>query len=173
MLFFRDVCGKHRCLSGFSGCASATFWHGAILRESRCNHGKLATLKQNGRRNNCRKLEQRIYSSGKLPRKAIAVAFLDVPPTGIAKFEGTEPSGCSFWPLAAAGSRFNCLWACTHSVRLSPAREEETKQTLEMMSDLEYVKPGRRSANSALTQDSGSTCLCSARRRIVYARCGS
>jgi uncharacterized protein (DUF169 family) len=86
----------------------------------------------------------------KLPRRAVAVAFLDAPPPGISKFEGTEPSGCSFWRLAAVGrsfytvpeDHFNCaVGAYTHSIPLSPAREKETEQTLKMMFDLGYVKP--------------------------------
>jgi uncharacterized protein (DUF169 family) len=97
-----------------------------------------------------RKLEQRISSAVKLGRRAVAVAFLDAPPAGIAKFEGSEPSGCSFWRLAAAGSsfytvpenHFNCaVGAYTHNISLSPAREKETEQTLKMMFDLGYVKP--------------------------------
>lgn len=97
-----------------------------------------------------RKLEQRISSAVKLQRRAVAVAFLDAPPAGIAKFEGSEPSGCSFWRLAAAGksfytvpeNHFNCaVGAYTHNIPLSPAREKETEQTLKLMFDLGYVKP--------------------------------
>jgi hypothetical protein len=36
----------------------------------------------------------------KLPKRAVAVGFLDAPPVGLEKFEGTEPSGCSFWRLS-------------------------------------------------------------------------
>jgi uncharacterized protein (DUF169 family) len=66
------------------------------------------------------------------------------------KFAGTEPSGCSFWRLAAAGksfhtspeNHFNCaVGAYTHNIPLSPEREKETEQTLQMMFDLGYVKP--------------------------------
>jgi len=95
-------------------------------------------------------LEQRISNAVKLPRRAVAVAFLDALPAGIAKFEGEEPSGCSFWRLAAAGSsfytvpenHFNCaVGAYTHNIPLPPARERETEQTLKLMFDLGYVKP--------------------------------
>ena len=97
-----------------------------------------------------RTLEQRISSAVESPRRAVAVAFLEAPPAGIGKFEGTEPSGCSFWRLAAAGqsfytvpeNHFNCaVGAYTHNISLSPAREKETEQTLKMMFDLGYVKP--------------------------------
>ena len=95
-------------------------------------------------------LEERISSAVKLPRRAVAVAFLEELPARLEKFQGTVPSGCSFWRLAAAGksfytvpeNHFNCaVGAYTHNVPLSPAREKETEQTLEMMFELGYVKP--------------------------------
>lgn len=95
-------------------------------------------------------LEQRIANAAKLSRRPVAVAFLDAVPSGMEKFYGTEPSGCSFWRLAAAGksfytvpeNHFNCaVGAYTHNIALSPAREKETEQTLKMMFDLGYVKP--------------------------------
>ena len=95
-------------------------------------------------------LEERISAAVKLPKRAVAVAFLDQAPEGLEKFDGTEPSGCSFWRLAAAGksfytapeNHFNCaVGAYTHNIPLSAARERETEQTLKMMFDLGYVKP--------------------------------
>ena len=78
----------------------------------------------------------------------MAVTFLDSLPAGVPKFSGTEPSGCSFWRLAAAGrvfytvpeNHFNCaVGAYTHNIALSPERQNETEQTLKMMFDLGYV----------------------------------
>ena len=95
-------------------------------------------------------LEQRISGAIKLPRRAVAVGFLDAAPAGLEEFRGTEPSGCSFWRLAAAGksfytvpeNHFNCaVGAYTHNIPLSATRERETEQTLKMMFDLGYVKP--------------------------------
>jgi hypothetical protein len=72
----------------------------------------------------------------KLPRGAVAVAFLGAPPSGMEKFEGTAPSGCGFWRLAAAGksfhtvaeNHFNCaVGAYTHNIPRSPAREKGTE----------------------------------------------
>jgi len=80
----------------------------------------------------------------------VAVGFLDAAPAGLEEFKGTEPSGCSFWRLAAAGkcfytvpeNHFNCaVGAYTHNIPLSATRERETEQTLKMMFDLGYVKP--------------------------------
>jgi uncharacterized protein (DUF169 family) len=99
---------------------------------------------------NWKQLEERIGSAVKLSRRPVAVAFLDAAPVGVKKFDGTEPSGCSFWRLAADGevfytlaeNHFNCaVGAYTHNIVLSPEREKETEQTLKMMFDLGYVKP--------------------------------
>jgi uncharacterized protein (DUF169 family) len=95
-------------------------------------------------------LEQQISAAVKLARRPVAVTFADAPPSGVPRFDGTEPSGCSFWRLAAAGrtfytlpeNHFNCaVGAYTHNIPLSPEREKETEQTLKMMFDLGYVKP--------------------------------
>jgi uncharacterized protein (DUF169 family) len=99
---------------------------------------------------NWKQLENKISASVKLPRRPVAVSFLDAAPANIKKFDGTEPSSCSFWRLAANGSvfytvpenHFNCaVGAYTHNITLSPEREKETEQTLKMMFDLGYVKP--------------------------------
>src|SRR6266481_502507 len=95
-------------------------------------------------------LEERFGKAVKTERRPIAVAYADAPPTGVERFEGSEPSGCSFWRLAAAGrtfytvpeNHFNCaVGAYTHNITLSPEREQETGLTLKMMFDLGYVKP--------------------------------
>jgi uncharacterized protein (DUF169 family) len=99
---------------------------------------------------NWKAFEEKIGAAVKLGRRPVAVAFLDAAPAGVARFDGTEPSGCSFWRLAAAGrvfytvpeNHFNCaVGAYTHNIALSPEREKETEQTLKMMFDLGYVRP--------------------------------
>jgi uncharacterized protein (DUF169 family) len=95
-------------------------------------------------------LEKKYAEALKFERRPVAVAFLDAVPGGVRRFEGSEPSGCSFWRLAACGetfytvpqNHFNCaVGAYTHNIALSPEREEETGQTLKFMFDLGYVKP--------------------------------
>jgi uncharacterized protein (DUF169 family) len=95
-------------------------------------------------------LEQKITAAVNLARRPVAVAFLDAAPHNLQKFDGTEPSGCSFWRLAADGrvfytvpeNHFNCaVGAYTHNIALSPERANETEQTLKMLFDLGYVKP--------------------------------
>jgi len=95
-------------------------------------------------------LEKRVGAAVKLARRPVAVTFLDSAPANVEKFSGTEPSGCSFWRLAAGGrtfytvpeNHFNCaVGAYTHNMPLSAEREKETEQTLKLMFDLGYVKP--------------------------------
>src|SRR5271166_1587438 len=99
---------------------------------------------------NWRELEQQIVKGLRASVRPVAVTFLDAEPTDVKKYEGTQPSGCSFWRLAAEGrtfytrpeNHFNCaVGAYTHNIGLSPEREKETEQTLKMMFDLGYVKP--------------------------------
>ncbi|HYA96723.1 MAG TPA: DUF169 domain-containing protein [Methylomirabilota bacterium] len=95
-------------------------------------------------------IEQRMRGQLNLARRPVAVTFLEAPPQGVARFDGTEPSGCSFWRLAAEGrtfytvpeNHFNCaVGAYTHNIPLSAERQSETEATLKMMFDLGYVRP--------------------------------
>src|SRR5215475_3499605 len=97
-----------------------------------------------------RDLETQILQMVNARVRPVAVAFLEAVPTGVEKFDGTQPSGCSFWRLAAQGrtfytvpeNHFNCaVGAYTHNISLSPERAKETEQTLKMMFDLGYVTP--------------------------------
>ena len=99
---------------------------------------------------NWHELEQRIGAAVKLAWRPVAVTFVDAAPANVEKFSGTEPSGCSFWRLAASGgvfytvpeNHFNCaVGAYTHNISLSPEREKEMEQTLRMMFELGYVTP--------------------------------
>ena len=99
---------------------------------------------------NWKTLETKFAGAVAMERRPVAVAYLDAAPNGVERFEGSEPSGCSFWRVAADGrtfytvpeNHFNCaVGAYTHNITLSPEREEETGQTLQMMFELGYVKP--------------------------------
>jgi uncharacterized protein (DUF169 family) len=81
--------------------------------------------------------------------RPVAVAYLETPPEGVAKFEGTVPSGCSFWGLAAQGrsfytvpsDHFNCpIGSYTHAIDLPPERTVELEQTLSLMAGIGYVR---------------------------------
>jgi uncharacterized protein (DUF169 family) len=99
---------------------------------------------------NWKEIEKRFASRLDLGRRPVAVTFLDAEPADIPKFSGTEPAGCSFWRLAAAGrtfytvpaDHFNCaVGAYTHNIQLPPDRVQETETTLGMMFNLGYVRP--------------------------------
>lgn len=96
-----------------------------------------------------RQLQERITQRVHLTRRPVAVSFLDSPPQGVPKFTGTEPSGCSFWRLAAEGrtfyaipaDHFNCaVGSYTLKIDLSPERLK-AEQTLGMMFHLRYIRP--------------------------------
>jgi uncharacterized protein (DUF169 family) len=99
---------------------------------------------------NWNELEKQFTSRLTLGRRPVAVTFLDAEPSGVAKFSGTEPAGCSFWRLAAAGrsfytvpsDHFNCaVGAYTHNVQLPAERVQETEAMLGMMFNIGYVRP--------------------------------
>src|SRR5262249_49934705 len=90
-------------------------------------------------------VEQRLVDALSLTRRPVAVAFRAEPPAGVAQFSGSEPSGCSFWRLAAEGRAFytvpsdhyNCaIGSYTHNIPLSPERAPELEQTLGFMTSI-------------------------------------
>ena len=96
-----------------------------------------------------RSIESRLHDTLNLRRRPVAVTFRAVPPEGVAKFVGTEPSGCSFWRVAAAGRTFytvprdhhNCaVGSHTHRIGLPPDRAHELDQTLGFMAGLGYLR---------------------------------
>ena len=99
--------------------------------------------------NDYRALEQQLSSELVLTRRPVAIAFPDTPPAGVSKFNGSVPSGCSFWRLASdgrvfftvPGDHYNCpIGSYTHNIPLPPARANELDQTLGLMADIGYVR---------------------------------
>ncbi|HWF12479.1 MAG TPA: DUF169 domain-containing protein [Candidatus Acidoferrales bacterium] len=99
---------------------------------------------------NWNEFEEQFTDCLALDRRPVAVTFLDSIPSNVPKFSGTEPAGCSYWRLAAAGrtfytvpaDHFNCaVGAYTHNVQLPPDRVQETEATLGMMFNIGYVRP--------------------------------
>ena len=93
--------------------------------------------------------ERRITAGSGITRRPTAVAFRDTAPAGVPRLEGTQPSGCSFWRLAAGGRVFytvaadhhNCpIGSYTHGIDLPPARTGELEPTLALMSKIGYVR---------------------------------
>jgi uncharacterized protein (DUF169 family) len=96
-----------------------------------------------------RRLERQLTENVSLSRRPVAVAFRDTAPAGVAKFEGTAPSGCTFWRLASDGQTFytvpsdhyNCAIGCyTHNIPLPAERAKELEDTLGFMTSIGYVR---------------------------------
>jgi uncharacterized protein (DUF169 family) len=94
-------------------------------------------------------IEQTLTRTLNLSRRPVAVAFRAAPPAGVPAFTGTEPSGCSFWRVAAAGRTFytvptdhyNCsIGSHTHAIALPASRAPELEQTLGLMARIGYVR---------------------------------
>lgn len=94
-------------------------------------------------------LEQHLTSTLSLTRRPVAIAFRESPPAGVEKLSGMQPSGCSFWRLAAAGESFytvpsdhyNCpVGSYTHNIPLPKEREPELMNTLSLMVNVGYLK---------------------------------
>jgi uncharacterized protein (DUF169 family) len=98
---------------------------------------------------NYAQIERRLTDALHLSRRPVAIAFRDTPPAGVAKLSGSQPSGCSFWRLAAGGQVFytvpsdhyNCpVGSYTHNIPLPADREAELTGTLGLMADLGYIR---------------------------------
>ncbi len=96
-----------------------------------------------------RNLELEFTKALNLTCRPIAVSFQDVPPADVPAFIGTQPSGCSFWRIAAEGKtfytipsdHFNCaIGSYTHAIPLPAERGVELSQTLEFMTGIGYVR---------------------------------
>lgn len=94
-------------------------------------------------------LERTLTDALQLTRRPVAVAFRDEPPDGITRLSGSQPSGCTFWSLAAEGSVFftapedhyNCpIGSYTHHIPLPKEREHELTDTLSLMADIGYIR---------------------------------
>jgi len=94
-------------------------------------------------------LERTLTDALQLTRRPVAVAFLDQPPAGAQRLAGAQPSGCTFWSLAASGAAFytapedhyNCpIGSYTHRIDLPKERAHELSDTLSLMSDLGYIR---------------------------------
>ncbi len=111
-------------------------------------------------------VDKRLTTTLGLSRRPVAIAFRESPPPGIARLAGTQPSGCSFWRLAAEGQVFytvpsdhyNCpIGSYTHNIPLPKEREPELMNTLTLMVSGGYLRmdevPGipRLAATPAVT----------------------
>ena len=96
-----------------------------------------------------RHLEEQLTTALGLPRRPVAITSTEAVPTGVPRFTGTVPSGCTFWRLASEGRSFytvpsdhyNCaIGAYTHNIPLPPDREQELPDTLGFMAGIGYIR---------------------------------
>jgi len=96
-----------------------------------------------------RAIEQQLTKTLGLAKRPVAVKFQQQAPEGVEQFSGSEPSGCSFWRLAAAGRTFftvpgdhyNCpVGSYTHGISIPGKRAGELPHVLSMMETIGYVK---------------------------------
>ena len=94
-------------------------------------------------------LEHQFTDALHLTRRPVAIAFRDTPPPGVARLSGSQPSGCSFWRLAADGQVFftepadhyNCpIGSYTHNIPLPASREHELGDPLKLMGEIGYIR---------------------------------
>jgi uncharacterized protein (DUF169 family) len=94
-------------------------------------------------------IEIRLCEILDLSRRPVAVTFRGGPPAGIPKFAGEEPSGCSFWQLAAGGMTFytvscdhrNCaIGSYTHNFPPTGKYAEELERAFSQMTSSGYIK---------------------------------
>jgi uncharacterized protein (DUF169 family) len=93
-------------------------------------------------------IEQKLQRMLESSRHPVAVIYADEPPAGVPLFEGSQPSSCSFWRLAAEGrsfstvptDHFNCpVGSYTHKT-ITPERMPELEQTLDLMAGIGYIR---------------------------------
>ena len=95
------------------------------------------------------RIETQLTEALQLSRRPVAIAFRDAAPAGVQALEGTQPSGCSFWRLAASGRTFytvpsdhyNCpVGSYTHNIALPKEREAELSNILSEMVNVGYIR---------------------------------
>ncbi len=93
-------------------------------------------------------LGSKLQSLLELQHSAVAIAFMDKPPSGVARVKTSGPASCSYWKLASDGATFyttaddhqNCtIGAYTHGVKLAENKSEELQATLTQMISLNYL----------------------------------
>jgi uncharacterized protein (DUF169 family) len=93
-------------------------------------------------------LEQKLQQVLQSRCRPVAIAFVATPPAGVVPFEGSQPSSCSYWRLAALGRTFyttagdhqNCpIGGYTHNL-LQPETMPQLNQTLTLMGEIGYIR---------------------------------
>lgn len=95
------------------------------------------------------KLAEQLSGALQLALAPVAVAFPDLPPANVPRFEGVVPAGCAFWQHATSGTfvtsaKDHALCSIgVHTHHLAnplPAHRVELAEALKAMSNLDYVR---------------------------------
>lgn len=117
-------------------------WRGVRAFDLLLSSWDMTTSKYSG-------MEEQFVRALQLDRRPMAVSYVAEPPAGVPAFEGSVPSGCSFWRLAASGQTFyttpkdhyNCpVGSFTHNIDLPAERAGELEQTVGLMVQIGYLK---------------------------------
>ena len=117
-------------------------------------------------------LAQGISSGLQLESPLVALAFVESPPDGVAKFDSEVPSACSFWRKAEeevfyadAEQHFNCpVGAMVMGFDLPEAVGEQLGGLVEMMGGCQYLAPEEAAKIPSIAKSKNS---------IVYGPLGS
>lgn len=99
--------------------------------------------------NDYARIERDLMAQLSLKHRPITVTALEKAPAGVEKFDGVQPSGCSFWRLASQGRTFytvgadhyNCpIGSHTHNIPLPAERAHELTETLGFMVGIGYIR---------------------------------
>jgi len=94
-------------------------------------------------------LERSLNTIVQPTRRPVAISFAKTAPPGVPRLSGSQPSGCSFWRLAAEGrifytapeDHYNCpIGSYTHNIPLPIERQFELSDTLKLMGDIGYIR---------------------------------
>ena len=90
---------------------------------------------------------QQLKASLQLKREPIAISFLKEAPTGVSRFKGEVPAGCSFWTEAndkafytVAEDHYNCpIGTLTQGFEIPQQRAAEAQELFACMIDNKYL----------------------------------
>ena len=108
------------------------------------------------------KLAEQLSGALHLTLAPVAVAFPDLPPPNVPRFEGVVPAGCTFWQRTTSGTfvtsaKDHALCSIgVHTHHLAnpvPAHRVELAEALKAMSNLDYVRADEVAAISVIKRE--------------------
>ena len=149
---------------GWSGSGPVRGGGRARQRQAAGQRQPISARGRYARMNDYGRIERDLMVQLSLKHRPVAVTSMSDAPPGVEKFEGVQPSGCSFWKLAASGRSFytvaadhyNCpIGSHTHNIPLPPERAHELTDTLGFMTGIGYIRVEEVPAIPRLAQTPG------------------